>query len=123
MLTTAGGAVLSFNRFCSAIKPPKVAVSLHEASTIAALGAAALAYSASRIASVSSPFVPGLAQLLVPLGGAGWICVNEPPVNEERPNTERNELQSAVLKTFVSSTTTIVWFCPEMPALNSGFRL
>ena len=82
MLTRAGGVLLSFNRFCRAIKPPNVvAVSLHEASTMAALGAAALEYSASRIASLSSPFTPGLEQLFgtarrVP----GWICVNEPSV-------------------------------------------
>ena len=40
--------------------------------------AAALLYSASRIASVSSPFAPGSVQLLLPVGGAGWICVNDP---------------------------------------------
>src|ERR1022692_2479475 len=118
MLTIAGGVLLSFNKFCRAIKPPKVAVSLQEASSMAALGAAALAYSASRIASVSSPFVPGLLQLLVPLPGAGWTCVNVDPLNDESPNTERNEVQSAVLNTFVSSTTTIVWPCPEIPALK-----
>src|ERR1017187_2909371 len=122
MLTIAGGVLLVLIRFCSAIKPPKVDVSLHEASTMAALGAAALAYSASRIASVSSPFVPGLEQL-EPVGGGGWICVKEPPVYDARPNTERNDVQSAVLKTFVSSTTTTVWPCPEMPALKSGFML
>src|SRR5271157_6081056 len=117
MLTRAGGAPLSFNRFCSAIKPPKVDdVSLHEASTMAALGAAALAYSASRVASTSSPFAPGLAQLLVPLGGAGWICENEPPVYDERPNTLRKFVQSSELKTFESSIRTIVCPCPEMPA-------
>src|SRR5271165_3069061 len=123
MLTIAGGVPLSFNRFCSAIKPPKVVVSAHDARTMAALGAAALAYSASRIASVSSPLVPGLVQLLGPLGGAGWVCVNVPPVYDERPNTDRNEVQSAVVKTLVSSTTTTVCPCPEMPAVKSGFRL
>ena len=71
MLTRAGGA-LPFNRFCSAIKPPKVVfVFAHEASSMVALGAAALAHSASRVASASSPFTPGSVQLLVPLGGAG----------------------------------------------------
>src|ERR1035438_10563576 len=98
MLTIAGGVLLSFNKFCRAIKPPKVAVSLQEASSMAALGAAAMAYSASRIASVSSPFAPGLKQLFVPVGGAGWTCVNDPPVYDERPNTDRNEVQSAVEK-------------------------
>src|SRR5271168_906661 len=123
MLIIAGGVLLSLNRFWIAIRPPNVEVSPHEASTIAALGAAALEYSASRIASSSSPFVPGLLQLFEPLPGAGWICVNDAPVNDERPNTERNEVQSAVVKTFVSSTTTIVCPCPEMPSLNSGFKL
>src|SRR5271168_4541079 len=95
----AGGVPLAFNRFCMAIRPPKVDVLLHEASSMAALGAAALAYSASRIASPSSPsgFTPGSVQLFGPLGGAGWICVNEPPVNDERPNVERKVVQSAVV--------------------------
>jgi hypothetical protein len=47
--------------------------------TIAALGAAALAYSASRIASASSLFTPGSEQLLGPVGGAGLIVLNEAP--------------------------------------------
>src|ERR1035438_4733728 len=97
MLTSAGGGLLSFRRFCSAIRPPKVPVSTHEASTMAALGAAALAYSASMIASLSSPSAPGSEHLFEPLGGAGWICVNEPSVYDERPNTERNDAQSAVV--------------------------
>src|SRR5208282_1274620 len=100
MLMIAGGELVSFKRFCMAIKPPNVApVSppLHEASSMAALGAAALAYSASMIASFSSPFTPGSVQLLGPLGGAGWICVNEPSVYVERPNVVRNVVQSAVL--------------------------
>src|SRR5271169_1763258 len=111
MLMIAGGVPLSFNKFTKAINAPNVASvfpSLHEARTIAALGAAALAYSASRIASKSSPFALGLEQLFVPLGGAGWTCVNEPPVNDESPNTLRKLVQSAVEKTFESSTTTIV---------------
>src|SRR5450631_4314294 len=119
----AGGAVLSFKRFCMAMRPPKVDVLAHEASSMVALGAAALAYSASRIASPSSPFTPGSVQLLVPLGGAGWTCVNEPAVNDERPKVDRNVVQSAVVKTSVSSITTMVWPCPEMLALKSGFRL
>src|SRR5208282_3937115 len=97
--------------------------SAHEASSMAALGAAALEYSASRIASPSSPFTPGSVQLFVPVGGAGWICVNEPSVYVERPNVDRNVVQSAVLKTSVSSTTTIVCPCPEILAVKSGFRL
>ena len=51
-----------------------------DASSMAALGAAALAHSASRIASPSSPLTPGLLQLLAPLPGAGWTCVKEPEV-------------------------------------------
>src|ERR1017187_644500 len=100
MLTSAGGVPLPFRRFCSAIRPPKVSVSVHEASTMAALGAAALAYSASTIASLSSlppPFPPGAERLLEPLGGGGWICVIEPSAYDERPNTERNDVQSAVV--------------------------
>src|SRR5271155_897693 len=121
MLMIAGGVLLS--RFWMAIRPPKVAVSLQEASSMAALGAAALAYSASRIASPSSPFTPGLLQLFVPLAGAGWICANEPPGYDESPNVERNLVQSAVVWTFVSSTTTMVCPCPDIPALKSGFKL
>src|ERR1017187_533607 len=97
MLTSAGGVPLPFRRFCSAIRPPKVSVSVHEASTMAALGAAALAYSASTFASLSSPFTPGSEQLFEPLGGRGWICVIEPSAYDERPNTERNDVQSAVV--------------------------
>jgi hypothetical protein len=68
-------------RFCIAINPPKVEKVLRqEAMTIAALGAAALAYSASRIASPSSAFTPGALQLLLPDGGAGWTVLNEAPV-------------------------------------------
>ncbi len=123
MLMTAGGVVLSFKRFNMAIKPPKVVVSLHDASSMVALGAAALAYSASRIASPSSPFTSGSLQLLVPLGGAGWTCVNVPLVYVERPKVVRNVVQSGALKTSVSSITTIVWPCPEMFAVKSGLRL
>src|ERR1035437_9976765 len=97
MLTSAGGVPLPFRRFCSAIRPPKVSVSVHEASTMAALGAAALEYSASTIASLSSPFPPGSGLLFEPLGGGGWICVIEPSAYDERPNTERNDVQSAVV--------------------------
>src|ERR1700723_3590170 len=122
MLTISGGELDSFNRVSKAIKPPNVAAPRQEASTIAALGADALAYSASRIASSSSPFAPGSVQLFWPVGGAGWICVKDAPVNEERPNTDRNDVQSAVVKTSVSSMTTTVCPCPEIPAEKSGFR-
>src|SRR5271168_1142083 len=106
MLTMAGGVPWALMMFCKAIRPPKVEVSVQEASSMAALGAAAVAYSASRMASPSSPLVPGLEQLLVPLGGAGWTCVKEPPVKLERPKVERKVVQSAVVKTLVSSMTT-----------------
>src|ERR1700691_268423 len=96
MLTIAGGVALSLSRFCSAISPPKDETLLHDANSIAALGAAALAYSASRIASTSSPLVPGLMQLFVPVGGAGCTCVNEPEVKLESPKVERKVVQSAV---------------------------
>jgi hypothetical protein len=36
------GGELAFTRFCRAMKPPKVVVSEHDASSIVALGAAAL---------------------------------------------------------------------------------
>ena len=74
MLMMEGGGVLALIRFWIAIRPPKVVlVSAHAAITIAALGAEALAHSASRIASASlGETTPGLAQLLLPLDGAGW---------------------------------------------------
>jgi hypothetical protein len=51
------------NRFCMAINPPKfVFVSAQDAATIVALGAAALAHSASAMASLSSGFTPGSEQ-------------------------------------------------------------
>jgi hypothetical protein len=50
-----------------ASNPPKVAVSAQVATSIVALGAMALATSASMSASLSSPFVPGSVQLLLPL--------------------------------------------------------
>ncbi len=72
MLTRAGGALLPLSRFSSAIRPPKVVEFSHEATTIAALGAAALANSASTIASLSLPGkAPGSMQLFVPVEGAG----------------------------------------------------
>ena len=70
MLTIAGGVPDSLSRFCSAMNPPKlVLVSAHDASSIAALGAAALAHSTSIAASPSSPLTPGLVQVPpVPVG-------------------------------------------------------
>src|SRR5215472_2976259 len=103
MLTTAGGVALSLIRFCIAISPPNVVVvSEQDASSMAALGAAALAYSASKIASASIGFVgvpttPGSLQLLGPLNGAGWTCVNEPELYCDRAKVERNVFQSFVL--------------------------
>ena len=70
MLTIFGG-VAELRIFCSAIRPPKVVrVSAQEASTMAADGAAALAHSASRMASPSSALVPGLVQLEP---GCSWV--------------------------------------------------
>src|ERR1700683_1765731 len=118
MLTIACGLFPEI-KFCSAINPPNVDVSVHDANSIAALGAAALAYSASRIASPSLPTsTPGLLQLL-----PGCTCVNDPEEYPDKPNVDRNVVQSAVLYTFVSSSTAIVCPCPEFPALNSGFKL
>jgi hypothetical protein len=71
MLTIAGGVPDSLIRFCSAIKPPKlVLVSAHDASSIAALGAAALAHSTSIAASPSSALTFGLVQV-PPVPGVG----------------------------------------------------
>ena len=47
---------------------------------MAAPGAAALAHSASRMASTSALLAPGSEQLVVPLGGAGLIVVRDPAV-------------------------------------------
>ena len=76
------GGALELIKFCAAIRPPKVVpVSAQEAITIAALGAAALAHSASRIASASlGAMTPGLLQLFRPLGGAGWTVLKDPLV-------------------------------------------
>jgi len=53
-------------------------VSAQAAISMAALGAAALAHSASRMASASlGAITPGAPQLFVPLDGAGWACVKE----------------------------------------------
>jgi hypothetical protein len=70
MLTIAGGVPDSLSRFCNAMNPPKfVLVSAHDASSIAALGAAALAHSTSIAASPSSALTPGSVQVPpVPVG-------------------------------------------------------
>src|SRR5215467_4235754 len=114
MLKRAGG-LGALRRFCMAIRPPNVVVvSAHAAITMAALGAAALAHSASRIASASlGAIMPGAPQLLGPVDGAGWSDVNEAEVYEERPNVERNVFQSLELKTSVSSIRTMDWPWPE----------
>src|ERR1700756_846316 len=101
-----------------AIKPPKVVdVSAHVAITMAALGAAAVAHSASRMASPSfPPTKPGLAQF------PGCTVLREPE-KDERPNVEWNVFQSDGLKRFVFSMSAMVWPCPDTPALKRGFRL
>src|SRR6516162_9666476 len=115
MLRRAGGEAGAFSRFSRAIKPPKVVVvSAQAAITTAALGAAALAHSASRIASASlGAMTPGAPQLFAPPGGAGWREVKEAVVYAERPKVERKVFQSAALKTSVSSIRTIDWPWPE----------
>jgi len=60
-----------------------VLVSAQAAITMAALGAEALAHSASRMASASlGAMTPGAAQLLAGCegGAAGWTCVKEAEV-------------------------------------------
>ena len=69
MLMMAGGFD-PLIRFWRAISRPSGKFA-QVAMTIAALGAAALEYSASKIASISSLFTPGSEQLLLPEGGAG----------------------------------------------------
>src|SRR5215469_15829684 len=97
MLTIAGGVPDSLSRFCSAINPPKfVLVFAHDASSIAASGAAALAHSTSIAASASSALMPGSVQG-PPVPGAGFTCVNWPDVYPLNPNTLRNLAQSLVL--------------------------
>src|SRR5256885_14373196 len=125
MLMIAGGWLFALIKFCSAINPPNVmVVSAQLAITIAALGAAALAHSASRIASASlGATIPGFLQLLPLPGAIGCTVANEPEVYFERPSLDRNVLQSAALNTSVSSINTIFCPCPEMPAANSGFKL
>src|SRR6516164_8588399 len=118
MLMIAGGGVLPLIKFCMAIKPPNVVVvSAQAAISMAAFGAAALAYSASRIASASFPATtPGALQLFLPRDGAGWTCANEADVYFASPNVERNVVQSDALNTSVSSIRTMVWPWPDVPA-------
>ena len=108
MLTMEGGALLLI-KFWRAINPPNVVlVSAQAAIWMAALGAAALAHSASRMASASfGAKTPGGLQLLVPLLGAGCTDENEAPEYAERPSTDRNEFQSFAVKTSVSSISVI----------------
>src|SRR5262249_4348367 len=127
MLMMASGPALALIKFWIAMRPPKVVlVSAQAAITIAALGAEALAHSASRIASASlGAKTPGAPQLLEGWdgGAGGWTCVNEADVYPSSPKVERNLLQSPALKTSVSSIRTIVCPWPEMPAEKTGFRL
>src|SRR5229473_8700172 len=126
MLMIAGGGLLALMRFWMAIRPPKVVVvSAHAAISIAALGAAALAHSASRMASASlGATTPGAPQLLACGAGAGGCtCVNEAEPYPDRPKVWRKLLQSEARKTSVSSISTMVWPCPETPALKTGFKL
>jgi hypothetical protein len=75
------GGALALIIFCVAIKTPGVvAVSAHVTTSIFAAGAAALAHSASSVASSSSPFAPGSEQLEVPCGGAGLMVLYDPAV-------------------------------------------
>src|SRR5215470_3715686 len=103
MLTMEGGTLLLI-RFCKAMRPPKVVlVSAQAAIWIDAPGAAALAHSASRIASASfGAKTPGGLQLFVPLEGAGCTDEKEAPGYADRPKTERKVFQSFALNTSVS---------------------
>src|ERR1035437_5016351 len=123
MLTIDGG-VLEFTMFCIAINPPNVIRVLpHAATTMAAFGAAALAHSASRIASPSSPAtIPGEEQLLSPLAGVGCNVVRDPEVYWSNPNVVRNVFQSAELYRSLSSITTMVCPAPVIPCANRGFK-
>src|SRR5579859_4241003 len=117
MLTIDGG-LLEASMFCKAIRPPNVVRVLAQAATrMAASGAAALAHSASRIASPSSPAPnPGVLQLLAPLAGCGWTVAKDPDVYCDRPNVVRKVVQSAELKSTASSITAMVCPLPVMPA-------
>src|SRR5260370_32666049 len=117
MLMIEGGRVLALIKCWMAIRPPNVVlVSAQAAISMAALGASALAHSASRIASASlGANTPGGAQLLAgsEAGAGGWTCVNEAEALPERPKVWRKVLQSEALKTSVSSISTMVSPWPE----------
>src|SRR5208283_5125695 len=124
MLTT-DGKVEPFKRLLRAIRPPKVVLVLEQAARMmAALGAAADAYSTSIVASPSSVVVPGAVQLFVPVAGAGdsWVSVAK-GYRRAKPNSLRNVVQSPSEYRYVSSIRTIDWPFPEYPAVNSGVRL
>ena len=98
MLMIAGGVCCSLTRFWMAIKPPKVVLVLaQDASSMAAPGAAALAHSASRIASPSSRVDAGIGAVV---GAAGRRRVD---LRERargvagKPERLRKVVQSAVL--------------------------
>src|SRR5215468_355439 len=95
MLTIAGG-VAPLIRFSRAISPPNVVlVSAQAAIWIAALGAAALAHSASRMASASfGAKTPGALQLLVPLDGDGCTDEKDAPEYDANPKADRKVFQS-----------------------------
>src|SRR5437879_8222982 len=98
MLIMAGGGVVALIKFWTAIRPPNVVVvSAQAAISMAALGAEALAHSASRIASASlGATTPGAPQLLEGCeeGTGGCTCMNEAEVYAERPKVARKVLQS-----------------------------
>src|SRR5262249_61446702 len=124
-MLTMEGATLPLIRFCKAMRPPKVVlVSAQAAIWIDAPGAAALAHSASRIASASfGAKTPGGLQLFVPLEGAGCTEEKDAPEYEDKPKVGRNVFQSFAVYTSVSSMSVINWPCPEIPEVKRGFRL
>src|SRR5882672_10301419 len=103
-----------------AIRPPKVVlVSAHAAIKIDAPGAAALAHSASRIASPSlSGTTPGAAQLFPGCegGAGGCTCVKEAEVYPERPKVCPKFPQAEALKKTRSSNKPMGWPLAEIPA-------
>src|SRR5258708_34606906 len=107
-----GGRVLALMRFWIAIRPPKVVlVSAHAAISMAALGAEALAHSASRMASASlGAMTPGVAQLLAGCAGGagGGTCLKEAAGEAAGPQVWREAFQSEALKTFRFATRTMV---------------
>src|SRR5580658_1627149 len=97
MFIIVAGLLGALMRLTSASRPPKVvAVSPQEATSMAALGDAALAYSASRVASRESPLKPGSRQLLTP-EDLGLTVARLPPVYLVRPNVVRKLVQSELL--------------------------